>query len=338
MQQKARDEEILSEQIQLLLHRESKYILSPNTTKSRRPPLQHVRFRQNILHWSHGIIDHLQYNQEIVAISMDFVDRFLLLYECQNGISSRIYQLVAMSSLFLAIKLHTSQDKDAEGVLCLQKYASLSRGEFLPQDIIRMERSISCTLGWKLDPVSPMCFVRYFLKLVNYVNIDTNMKHLTVQNKITVSHEIDLVMDVLYELAHYFAEVAISIPEITPHFQFDSLGTSSMNCSTFTPSTVAYASILLSMSSISYSALPSFVRKSFLQSCTNLATYDSLILHPDRRDIQALQCIIKKAYQPEVLCERLHINDGKVHPLTDAMHKHIPHSTFIEGLFSEKND
>ena len=98
---------------------------------------------------------------------MDYIDRFLLLHHNPEEISTRSYQLVAMTSLYLAMKLHVGEANyiDFQGniqpknIVSLPEFCELSRGKFSPEDIISMERSILGTLNWKVNPVSPMSFV-----------------------------------------------------------------------------------------------------------------------------------------------------------------------------------
>jgi len=296
------DNEILLDQIRSLLHRESLYIKSSIGAKSRRPPLQHIRYRHKIFEWFYKTVGHFQYDREVVPISMDYVDRFLLLHPGADDISSRTYQLVAVASLYLAVKIHIRSDSHScsqadipsRRHASLQEYADLSSGQFSPRDILSMELCVLGTLEWKMNPVSPICFTHHFLKLVGPINKDE-----AIDNPSDYSIEMDLNMEVLHELSLHFTERAISLPEITPYYYLDSCGIDSVDCFTFSPSTVAFASILLGIEAISSTALSSHIREQFLQRCLKLTSQSGLILHPNRKDIQELKVMIKNSFRPD---------------------------------------
>jgi len=346
-------DEFLLEQIRVLLHRESFYIISSTAEKNHRPPLQHIRYRHKILEWFYKTADHFQFDREVVTISMDYVDRFLLLHPSAEEISSRTYQLVAMTSLYVAAKLrigdnshaHSQNDISQRRVVCLQEYADLSSGEFSPRDILSMELCVLGTLNWNMNPVSPLSFTYHFLSLMGPINEDEIVNipsnSTTSMDEGGFSINMDLTKEVLHELSLYFTELAVSLPEITPYFHLDSGENDSIDCFTFAPSTIAFASILLSMEAISNTALPSYIRKSFLQRCAELTRQSNYILHPNRIDIQKLKAMIKMSFRPKVFLSQTTTENGQtfnkdnsIYPIEIGIRNGILKSKFLEELSS----
>jgi len=333
-------DKFLLQQISVLLQRESLYIISSTAEKNHRPPLQHIRYRHKILEWFYKTADHFQFDREVVAMSMDYVDRFLLLHPSAEEISSRAYQLVAMTSLYLAAKLSIGENSRAR-VVCLQEYTDLSSGQFSPRNILSMELCVLGTLNWKMNPVSPICFTNHFLRLMGPINEDEIAT--TILDEDVFSINMDLTKEVLHELSIYFTEVAMSLPEITPYFHLDSGENDSTDCFTFAPSTIAFASILLSMEAISNAALPLHIRKLFVQRCIELTRQSNSTLHPNRKDIQKLKAMIKKGFRPKVFLNQTTAENGQVfcknnsiYPIVIGIRDGILKSTFLEELSSSR--
>jgi len=89
-------------------------------------------WREKICEWSYQVIDHFDFNREIVSISMSYLDRYL----CTCPVNRKVFQLAGMTSLYMAIKLHESSD------IKMSSFIELSRGYFSLDHIIAMERSI----------------------------------------------------------------------------------------------------------------------------------------------------------------------------------------------------
>lgn len=288
--------------------------------------------------------------------SMDYVDRFLLLHPSANKISSRTYQLVAMTSLYLASKLcisgnnhaHSQLNIPSKRLVGLEEYTDLSSGQFTPRNIISMELCILSTLSWKMNPVSPICFTHHFLRLIEPIHDKDKLLNIpldctTFLDEAGAYVNIDLTKEVLWELSLYFTELAMSLPEITPYFHLDSSAIYSRDCFSFSPSTVAFASIILSMELISNTALPLHIQDRFFKSCIELTRQSDFSLHPDRQDVQQLKLMIKKSLIPDVFLNQATTENGqafydckKVYPITIAMRYGLLKSTFVEELSSSR--
>lgn len=89
-------------------------------------------WREKICEWSYQVIDHFDFSREVVCVSMHYLDRFL----AKRPVSKKVFQLAAMTTLFLAIKLFEP------GRLSMSSMIELSRGYFTTQQMMAMEMSV----------------------------------------------------------------------------------------------------------------------------------------------------------------------------------------------------
>ena len=105
IEREAQHLEIVRDQACSLLKREAEYVTTGGTSPCE-PPTKHAQWRTRIFEWFYVIIDYFEYDRHVVYISMDYLDRFLLLHPDAEDMKCRIYQLVAMTSLYVAMKIH----------------------------------------------------------------------------------------------------------------------------------------------------------------------------------------------------------------------------------------
>ena len=89
-------------------------------------------WREKICEWSYQVIDHFDFSREVVSVSIHYLDRFLATRSCNK----KEFQLSAMTTLFLAIKLYEP------GKLSMHSMIELSRGYFQVEQMIAMEMAI----------------------------------------------------------------------------------------------------------------------------------------------------------------------------------------------------
>jgi Cyclin, N-terminal domain len=94
-------------------------------------------WREKICEWSYQVIDHFDFSREVVSVSIHYLDRFLATRPCNK----KEFQLSAMTTLFLAIKLYEP------GKLSMQSMIELSRGYFQVGQMISMEMEILRYVG-----------------------------------------------------------------------------------------------------------------------------------------------------------------------------------------------
>jgi Cyclin, N-terminal domain len=114
-------------------------------------------WRQRIVEWMYGVVDHCSLRRDSVATASVYLDICV-----QRGLvkTREDYQLAAMTALQISIKLCDST------VVKLQSMVALGRGLFTAQDVIDMERKMLATLNWNCHPPTSVCFLRQFLRLL----------------------------------------------------------------------------------------------------------------------------------------------------------------------------
>jgi len=118
------------------------------------------KWRSRIVDWKYQVIDHYGYSRELVAISMSILDR----YSSLRAVSKKCYQLAAMSSLHLSIKLSTSSHGGASGS-SFNDLVDLSKGIFTRDHVLVMEGVLLEEIEWRVHPVTPCVVVRHLLLL-----------------------------------------------------------------------------------------------------------------------------------------------------------------------------
>jgi hypothetical protein len=225
-----------------------------------------------------------------------------------------------------------------------------------------MERIVVETLDWRLNPVTPMCFVSYFLMIIPSTPSWSLKNHLPIKDGNSIPFDCDskeLVLHVLHELSRYLAELAIIC---LPGLAFSSSSTLSSNADSFKPSLIAYAATLLSMDVISlHSDLSEPVRREFLEELSRLSGVvsdsDSIyslehpisFLHPNHPDILRLKQIIQDSFIPEMVLEQAfslskqpsslhtaspegHSRVAQIHPILIAKEAGILNFQYIKNI------
>mmetsp|Transcript_3752 Transcript_3752/g.7887 ORF Transcript_3752/g.7887 Transcript_3752/m.7887 type:complete len:336 (+) Transcript_3752:227-1234(+) len=114
-------------------------------------------WREKICEWCYQVVDHFDFNREVVSVAMSYLDRYL----ATRAVNRRIFQLAAMTALYLAIKLFEP------GKLRMSSLIDLSRGYFLAEHIVTMEDSMLQSLRWRVHPPTPFAFCRDLMSLVS---------------------------------------------------------------------------------------------------------------------------------------------------------------------------
>jgi hypothetical protein len=103
-----------------------------HSTSSRSSSSINELWREKICEWSYQVIDHFEFSREVVSVSIHYLDRYL----ATKAVNKKTFQLAAMTSLFLAIKLYEP------GRLSMASMIELSRGYFMVDQMVAMEASI----------------------------------------------------------------------------------------------------------------------------------------------------------------------------------------------------
>lgn len=182
-----------------------------------------IGWREKICHWTYSVIDHFDLHRETVAISLDFFDRYIA--SRGNKCDGNLALLTSLTTLYIAIKVHEKKK------IKLSTLTQLSRGQFGPHDIERMELEILHSLSWLVHPPSVVEFVSLLLKFM------PKEVRMPIRNEI-------------FELARYLSELSVCDPFFIEH---DS-------------STIAFAAILNVLEDdVSYDHVPHSSRERFLR-------------------------------------------------------------------------
>mmetsp|Transcript_10917 Transcript_10917/g.19090 ORF Transcript_10917/g.19090 Transcript_10917/m.19090 type:complete len:322 (-) Transcript_10917:204-1169(-) len=119
--------------------------------------------RFKVCQWIFQTVRQARLQSETAIIAISYLDRFL----CSNSSRAararcdrREYQLVAMASLYIAIKIHEPIEMTAASM------SQLSRGFHSAEDITSCEMAILTSLRWKIQGPTPFQFISYILELL----------------------------------------------------------------------------------------------------------------------------------------------------------------------------
>lgn len=117
--------------------------------------------RTKLVEWCYSIVDFCKFNRETVAIATSCLDRFLL---SELGLVTlqepTIYQLAAMTSLYMSIKVHEPEAMDPELV------SNLSHGAYTIEQVEAMEYAILQAIDWRVNTPTSLAFLRHYLDLM----------------------------------------------------------------------------------------------------------------------------------------------------------------------------
>jgi len=112
--------------------------------------------REDMCKWAFEVVDSYSMNRESVFLAFSYLDRYAVRVE---SISSENYVLACMTCLYISVKVMFPKKKPL-----LSWFVEMSRRAFTRQDFISMELDILHTLDWKINPPTPMTFLRIYLK------------------------------------------------------------------------------------------------------------------------------------------------------------------------------
>lgn len=118
--------------------------------------------RQNMIDLLYEIADYCHFRRETVAYAIwNIMDRFLSLPNYKPLETKIDFQLIASTSLYIAVKLLEPVSMD------VQSLAELSKGGFESLDILEMEKYMLFALQWAVSHgPTPIAFVQLYLSLL----------------------------------------------------------------------------------------------------------------------------------------------------------------------------
>jgi hypothetical protein len=142
--------------------------------------------RVKMAEWCYQVVDFCKFRRETVGIGMSYLDRYLCSSKGKKALGDRKeYQLVAMTCLYIAIKLHEPLEMETSLL------ADLSRGCYTEMEFANMEQLILEGIDWRVSGPTPLAFVLHFLTFL--------------PNNISPSVE-----EAIFDYARYQTEIAIA--------------------------------------------------------------------------------------------------------------------------------
>jgi hypothetical protein len=150
--------------------------------------------RRNVCQWNYECVDYFLIDREVVYFSMNYYDRFLeehrlasAAYDEDGRPSDTLTHLLALSSLYVAIKLHgvatdstpsqstSSSDPSSSSSRLAgrprrirpEDFCNMSQGTYCPRMLEEMEMSLLSQLGWRLHPATPMDYLLRYAKMLS---------------------------------------------------------------------------------------------------------------------------------------------------------------------------
>ena len=247
-----------------------------------RPPRNYLNFescrggvnenwRRRLCEWMFEVTDHYDFDREVVSFAFDYLDRSISLSYGPNSskkLSKREYQLYAVTSLYLAIKVHGEMDSEVHGKrikLRISAFQELSRGCFKTETIEAKELEFLCLFGWRVNP--PTC-ARFIYSLLRLLPEWTPTKHGSPREDIVCQ---------IFDVAKYLTELSIFDSDFTFYYE---------------PSKISYAAILCAIEYIEESTkgITSDITVRFLLNIKEVSSN----LVPESEDIWHLQTMLKK--------------------------------------------
>jgi len=116
-------------------------------------------WRQQMLDWSHLVLDSFGIDRDVAAVAFNVLDRYVA-KETQSNIpiTREDFQLFSMTALFIAVKLLESYPRK----LSADSLVGMSRGFYATEDILQTEQEILKSLGFFLNPTTTIGFCRLF--------------------------------------------------------------------------------------------------------------------------------------------------------------------------------
>jgi hypothetical protein len=118
--------------------------------------------RVKMCEWCYQVVDFCKFRRETVGIGMSYLDRYLCSDAGKKALGDRKeYQLVAMTCLYIAIKLHEPLEMETSLL------ADLSRGCYTEMEFANMEKTILEALLWRVSGPTPLAFAQHYMMFIH---------------------------------------------------------------------------------------------------------------------------------------------------------------------------
>jgi len=120
-----------------------------------------VAWRDKICEWYYTIVDYFNYDREIVFVCMKNLDR----YSMKRALDPKTYQLAAMASLFIVIKVYEPSNSNRR--IDVGSLRRLSQNVFSEESILLMETDMLKSLSWFIFPPTSLTFAKNLSSLLS---------------------------------------------------------------------------------------------------------------------------------------------------------------------------
>jgi len=158
-------------------------------------------WRRKLCEWAYEVVDHFNFDREVVFIALDYLDRFVSKSSCDTVVPlpKKDYQLLAVTAIYMAIKIHGEVDSNdgPRRKLRIDAFYELSRKQFNVESIEKTERIMLQALNWNVNPPTALKFVSTLLSLCpKWQGGGTTSSHSSVLGGI-------------YDVARYLTELSV---------------------------------------------------------------------------------------------------------------------------------
>lgn len=170
-------------------------------------------WRLKITEWTYEAVDHFDLDRDVASHALSYLDRSIAESYSQGKavLSKTSFQLLAVTSLYVAVKVHgTSYTAPGAGPCPqLDTFVQLSRDMFSPQVIEETELWLLDTLRWRMNPPTAAAFVSYLLQLALFAPNPrqppgSSGRHRTLEGPC----DDDATVRCLFDLSRYLTEMA----------------------------------------------------------------------------------------------------------------------------------
>eukprot|EP00547_Thalassionema_nitzschioides_P000555 CAMPEP_0194208246 /NCGR_PEP_ID=MMETSP0156-20130528/6751_1 /TAXON_ID=33649 /ORGANISM="Thalassionema nitzschioides, Strain L26-B" /LENGTH=295 /DNA_ID=CAMNT_0038935175 /DNA_START=13 /DNA_END=900 /DNA_ORIENTATION=- len=174
-------------------------------------------FRRRVCGWIFEVVDYFQYDYEIAAIAIYYLDQVTSIQTNRRGkpVMQLEYQLTGVTSLYLAIKLYRTNGESRPDI---QAFTSLSQGHFSLEDIERTELEMLRLMNWRVNPPTSVHIGVSLLKLVS---------ECWKQNE---SSEYENSLPKIFEVSRYFTKLSFNVPGISLNYKASEIAFASVLC------------------------------------------------------------------------------------------------------------
>ena len=117
--------------------------------------------RVKMCEWCYQVVDFCKFRRETVGIGMSYLDRYMCSKKGKKALGDRKeYQLIAMTCLYVAIKLHEPLEMETSLL------ADLSRGCYTEMEFANMEKQILEAIEWRVSGPTPLAFVLHYISFL----------------------------------------------------------------------------------------------------------------------------------------------------------------------------